>query len=207
MGRIAWNRRSRPCLAEPPAESPSTIYNRVPRTRRHQRLVDDLFGDGRVGIKKCHQPLVGDGADDALDLRNHELRLGLRFEAGVRVLDGENANQAFADIIPAQRGILVFEEVVGLGILVDCAGERGAEAGCVSSTVGVGNGIGKAEYLVVVAVVVLQNDVHKHVILHLNLILRFELHRAPARKHNRLRVHKLLVFPQLAHKFLNPLLV
>ena len=26
-GRIAWKRRSRPCLAEPPAESPSTRYN------------------------------------------------------------------------------------------------------------------------------------------------------------------------------------
>ncbi len=26
-GRIAWVRRSRPCLAEPPAESPSTRYN------------------------------------------------------------------------------------------------------------------------------------------------------------------------------------
>ncbi len=26
-GRMAWNLRSRPCLAEPPAESPSTIYS------------------------------------------------------------------------------------------------------------------------------------------------------------------------------------
>ena len=26
-GRIAWKRRSRPCLAEPPAESPSTMYS------------------------------------------------------------------------------------------------------------------------------------------------------------------------------------
>src|SRR5919197_156466 len=26
-GRIAWLRRSRPCLAEPPAESPSTMYS------------------------------------------------------------------------------------------------------------------------------------------------------------------------------------
>ncbi len=25
IGRIAWYRRSRPCLAEPPAESPSTM--------------------------------------------------------------------------------------------------------------------------------------------------------------------------------------
>src|SRR6202521_5284014 len=26
-GRMAWNRRSRPCLAEPPADSPSTMYS------------------------------------------------------------------------------------------------------------------------------------------------------------------------------------
>src|SRR5438309_332815 len=26
-GRMAWKRRSRPCLADPPADSPSTIYN------------------------------------------------------------------------------------------------------------------------------------------------------------------------------------
>ena len=29
IGRIAWKRRSRPCLAEPPAESPSTMNNSV----------------------------------------------------------------------------------------------------------------------------------------------------------------------------------
>ena len=29
IGRIAWNFRSRPCLAEPPAESPSTMYSSV----------------------------------------------------------------------------------------------------------------------------------------------------------------------------------
>jgi len=28
-GRIAWKCRSRPCLAEPPAESPSTMYSSV----------------------------------------------------------------------------------------------------------------------------------------------------------------------------------
>src|SRR5258706_14083856 len=28
-GRIAWKLRSRPCLAEPPAESPSTRYSSV----------------------------------------------------------------------------------------------------------------------------------------------------------------------------------
>ena len=27
IGRMAWKRRSRPCLAEPPAESPSTMYS------------------------------------------------------------------------------------------------------------------------------------------------------------------------------------
>ena len=26
-GRIAWKRRSRPCLADPPADSPSTMYS------------------------------------------------------------------------------------------------------------------------------------------------------------------------------------
>src|SRR5438552_1144765 len=26
-GRMAWNRRSRPCLADPPADSPSTMYS------------------------------------------------------------------------------------------------------------------------------------------------------------------------------------
>src|SRR5437667_6577 len=27
MGRMAWKRRSRPCFADPPAESPSTMYS------------------------------------------------------------------------------------------------------------------------------------------------------------------------------------
>ena len=29
IGRMAWKRRSRPCLAEPPAESPSTMKSSV----------------------------------------------------------------------------------------------------------------------------------------------------------------------------------
>ena len=33
-GRMAWNLRSRPCLAEPPAESPSTRYNSFLRASR-----------------------------------------------------------------------------------------------------------------------------------------------------------------------------
>ena len=65
---------------------------------------------------------------------------------------------------PVERGILVLEDLVGLGVLVDAAGERGAEAGEVGAAVAVGDGVGEAEDLVVVGIVVLEDHVGEDIV-------------------------------------------
>src|SRR5215216_6211179 len=69
-GRMAWKRRSRPCLAVPPALSPSTrkISQRrgsfswqsgsFPRARRFDRFDDDLLTHGRVLFKELAELLI-----------------------------------------------------------------------------------------------------------------------------------------------------
>ena len=172
-----------------------------------EAFFNDSLRDGGIRVEEGHQVLVGDRADDALDLGRDEFDLGLGLEAGVGVLDRENANEALTDIVAADRGILFLQEIVGLRVLVDRAGERGAEAGGVRAAIGVRDGVGEAEDLVVVAVVVLQNDIHIHVVLDLGLVLVFERDLALAANNDRLRVEELLVLAELANEFLDAELV
>jgi hypothetical protein len=122
-------------------------------------LVDDALGDAGVGVEVGHQAVVDDGGDDAFDLGVDEFDLGLGLEAGVGEFDAEDADEAFADVVAGDRGVLFLEEAAGAGVLVDRAGEGGAEAGEVGAAVGVGDRVGEAEDLVGVAVVVLHDAV------------------------------------------------
>jgi hypothetical protein len=74
------------------------------------------------------------------------------------VLDRDDGGEAFADVVTGDLRVLVLQEIVGLGVLVDRAGEGAAEAGQVGAAVGIVNRVGVAEDLVVVGVVVLEDD-------------------------------------------------
>jgi hypothetical protein len=80
IGRMAWNRRSRPCLAEPPAESPSTMYS---------------LGVRRVAIRTigqfARQTAAGQGA------------LADRFPRLARRLPGARGHQGLVDHLPRHR--------------------------------------------------------------------------------------------------------
>jgi hypothetical protein len=45
------------------------------------------------------------------------------------VLDGDDGGETFADVVAGDLGVLLLEQLVGAGELVDGAGEGGAEAG------------------------------------------------------------------------------
>ena len=120
-------------------------------------LVEDALRDVRVVVEVVHQGLVGRGADHGLDLGGDELDLGLGLELGVGVLDGDDGGEALADVVAGDLGVLVLQQVVGLRILVDGARDGAAEAGQVGAAVGVVDGVGVAEDLVVEAVVVLDD--------------------------------------------------
>jgi hypothetical protein len=68
--------------------------------------------------------LVDRVLDDALHLARHQLALGLRVEAGVRVLDVDDAEHALARVVPGQAVLGVLEQIVLLTVVVQRAGQR-----------------------------------------------------------------------------------
>src|SRR5713101_2073008 len=88
-GKMAWKRRSRPCLAEPPAESPSTRNNshrlgsfsvQSASSRGDQAFFDDAPTVARVFGQELIQTRVDDRLDRWTDLGIVELVLRLRLE-------------------------------------------------------------------------------------------------------------------------------
>ncbi len=73
--------------------------------------------------------------------------------------EGDDCDEALADVVARERRVLRLEEVVGLPVLVDGAGERGTKAGQVGAAVRVGDRVGEAEDLVGDRVVILEDDV------------------------------------------------
>ena len=65
--------------------------------------------------------------DDAFDFAVAELGFGLAFELRMRHAAADDGGEAFAEIFAG--GDEVFEEAAIFAVLVDAAGERGAEAG------------------------------------------------------------------------------
>ena len=165
-----------------------------------------LLGEAGILIEELHQAFVNDGGNDAFDLAVDELVLGLRAEARVRHFHRDDRDEAFADVVAGERGVLVLEDLVGLGVLVDAAGEGGAEAGEVGAAVAVRDGVGEAEDLVVVGIVVLENHVGEDVVGGF-LAVVVEIDGALAVEDDRLVVDERFVFAELGDEFLDAFLV
>ena len=95
--------------------------------------------------------VVDHAFDHRADLGGDELVLGLRGEFRIRHLAGENSGEAFAAIIAGQRDLFLFR--IGLGIAVDLARQRAAEAGQMGTAVALRDVVGEAQHVLVVAVV------------------------------------------------------
>ena len=127
-----------------------------------EALVDDATAGLRVALEVVLELLADDGGHDAFDFRVRQAGLVLGLELRVRVLDGDDGHEAFAHVVAVELGVLVLDEVVGLRVVVDHAGERGTEAGEVGAAFGLVDQVGVAEDHLVVAVVVLQGHVDGH---------------------------------------------
>ena len=118
------------------------------------------------------------------------------------MLDGDDGGETLADVVTGDLGILVLEQIVGLGELVDGAGEGAAEAGEVGAAVGIVDRVGVAEHLVVVGVVVLEDqlevDFGGFVV---------ELQAGLLDDADRLRVQRGLALVDLLHELLDAILV
>ncbi len=109
--------------------------------------------------------LVDEAFDHGADFGGDELVLGLGGKFRIGNLHGENAGQAFAGVVTGDGDLFLFGDAGGRGIGVDDAGERAAEAGEMGAAVALGNVVGEAEHVLVVAVVPPEGAFHREAIL------------------------------------------
>src|SRR6266850_1448066 len=106
-----------------------------------------------------HQTIVGDGADDAFNLGRKQFFFRLVIELRIGVLNRNDSDQTFQQIVARYRRIFFFKEIILFGVLVDGASQGRAEAGLVGATVGVVDGVSIGQELGVVTVIVLKDHV------------------------------------------------
>ena len=155
---------SRPPLAVPPAESPSTrkisesagirrlavdqlagqtaplehvlaarqiarLLGGFARALRLHALLDDRARDLRVLLEEEIEPFGDERVHDRPDLRVAELGLRLTFELRVLKLHRDDRGEPFHAIVGREVRLGFFEHSALARVLVDLAGDRGAEAG------------------------------------------------------------------------------
>ena len=155
-------------------------------------LADDDLGLGRMLLEPRRQRLVEDVLDHGTHFRGHQLVLGLRGEFRVRHLHRKHGGEALAAIVAGQRDL--FPLRVGLGIAVDLARQRAAEAGQMGAAVALRNVVGEAQHVLMVAVVPPQRGLDADAV-----------HLRP--NHDRGGHHRLLVAVEIFDEFLDAAVV
>ena len=122
------------------------------------RLLDDAPRDAGILLEEGTELVVDDGRDDPLDLAVAELGLGLAFELGLRHLDADDGREALADVVAAHALVVLLDELVVAGVLVDRPRERRAEAAEVSAPLDRVDVVAVAVLVLRVGVGVLQAD-------------------------------------------------
>jgi len=95
---------------------------------RLTRLADDALGGGWVLFQVLGEALGDGGLHEAADLGVAELGLGLALELRLVQLHADDGRQALAAVVAAQVGVLLLEDVLGAGVIVDGARHRLLEA-------------------------------------------------------------------------------
>ena len=133
--------------------------------RRVNALADNFSRDRGMLVEIFSELFIDHLLDDAFDIAI-ELALGLPFELRLRQLDGDDGDQAFANIVTIDGDfiLLLFEHAERIRVVIDSAGERGAKAGEVRAAVHGVDGVGEGKNVFRVAVVILQRDFHFHLI-------------------------------------------
>src|SRR6266566_1734315 len=206
VGAIGQFARQAPAGQRRFAHRFTRLARRFAGAGRIQALVHHFLGHRRVGVEVRHQPVVSNGTNDALNLRRKESLFGLVIELGVRVLDGDDRHQTLKQIVSGHRRVFLLEQVVLLGVLVDRPRQGSPKPSLVSAAIRVVDSVGVSKHLRAVAVVVLDDDIHRDVRLAANAVLRVLVWPPPAQD-NRLGVQGLLAFAKLLDEFLDAVLV
>ena len=85
------------------------LAGRLARSRRFNRLVDDLAGDWRILLEEHAQALVDECLHGSSDIRV-ELALGLPFKLRLRQFHAHDRYETFANVVAAQVFLHVLEQ-------------------------------------------------------------------------------------------------
>ena len=122
-------------------------------------LLDDRLGIAGVFL----EPFAHFVAHQRFERRAHfgrdQLVFGLAGELGVRQLDADDGGQAFAHILARKADLFLLQHPRTLGVIVERAGQRGAEGREVRAAVALGDVVGEGEHVLVVGIVPFQCDV------------------------------------------------
>ena len=83
------------------------------------RLLDDLVGLGRVLLEPLGEALVGGLLDERAHRDVAQLGLGLALELRLAQLHRDDRGDALADVLAEEVLVLLLEQVLGPGVLVD----------------------------------------------------------------------------------------
>ena len=131
--------------------------------RRVDGLLDDLAPLARVLLEELRQLLVDRGGDKCGDLGVAQLGLGLALELRVLEFDRDERREALAHVLAGEVVLLLLEEVLLPGIVVERARERRPEAGEVRSALSGVDVVGEGEDGLVVRRVPLHGDLYRAV--------------------------------------------
>ncbi len=112
-----------------------------------------------------------------LHLGGNQLVLGLGTELRIRHLDRDDRGQTFTCVITGGGDLVLLRQAFLLDVVVQVTRQCGAEAGQVSAAVTLGNVVGKAEDVLVEAVVPLQRDFDADAIVTLDVEVEHLIHR------------------------------
>ena len=104
-----------------------------------QAFIKDAPRDWGVLVEVSHQTFVNDRVYNPVDLRVHELHLGLRLEARVGQFNAKDANQTFAYIVARDRRILLLKKIARFRVLINGLCERRTEASQMRSAIRIRN--------------------------------------------------------------------
>ena len=105
------------------------LARRFPRLRRLHRLLDDGLRGGRILLEEGAQEFADRRLHPALHFGVAQFGLGLPLELGVADLHRQDGRQALPGVVTRDGEVLALQQIDLLDVVVDGAGQSGAEAG------------------------------------------------------------------------------
>ena len=138
-------------------------------------LLDDLAGGLGVLLQIIGQSIGHDLERERAHVGAAKLGLGLTLKLRIGQLDRDDGRKALAHVVTAQVGVLLLEQVLLAGVIVNHAGEGGAEALEMHAALGGVDVVGKRHDVLAIAGIPLQGHLDLAHLGHGRIRIRFTL--------------------------------